>query len=1099
MKGIVLDTNNHVDRDRMYCSERLAEEFVELHLPFDYPRPAVSSFIRETYRFTIDRNLNESIKTLSQFEQISPQSLLMTIFKILMLRYSSETDICIGLCTSNNNQKVVRTQLEENMTFREALQVVKEVSKEALDHQSPPFYELIAELSDKHIDEKNALFNVLLDFQSEDDQLPFVDLSLRINEVDHQLKCMLVYDKDLFEKETMVRLEGHFNKLLEGIIENPEVFISQIPMLTAREEHQLLVEWNQETTDYPRDASVDQLFEEQVKLYPDNVAIIYGGEEVTYHELNERANNIASYLRELNLSNEQLVAVCLNRSPDMIASFLGVLKAGGAYVPIDLTYPEERIAYMLEDSGVSFVITNNNIVNGLPPLTADVICLDLEETSISNQSKVSLDYGESENLAYVIYTSGSTGNPKGVMVEHRGIVRLVGNTKYANTGIKETFINLTAVSFDVSVFEIYGALLNGGKLVILDSDKPSFEEIARGIRENQVTSLCVIPGMLNLLLEDHSHAMGSLRQILSAGEALPVWLAHKCMDKLANCELINAYGPSENSVYSTSYHVKEVQPHSTSIPIGYPISDDCVYILDKHLQPVPIGIIGELYLSGEGIARGYLNKPQLTNEVFISSAFNGNSSGSLYKTGDLAYFKSDGKVEFIGRIDNQVKIRGTRIELGEIETIIGLFPGIRQVVVGTTKDKNNENELVGYIVMNKAEVFDQRSLRSYVREKVPEHMIPTYFVEMQEIPVTPVGKTDRKNLPTPTVEVSGDQMILPRNQIEKRLVQLWEDILDIHPIGVKDNYFELGGNSLLAMQMFAKIDEILGSRLPVSIIFEEDTIEKLARKIEMSSQNVGKPDSLVPIQKVGMKPPLFCVHGGGGEVLVYKELANKLGKEQPLYGLRFINVDDHENISVESLAEDYIQEIKNEQPSGPYYLFGYCFGGAIAYEMAQQLIREGEEIASLTILNFANPKRKTVEVRNEVNYKRVIKSNLQLLFKMPLKQRLSFFSRKVTNAIKLVKSSPETAPPIDELTKIRIILGKAIKIYKPKPYPNEILLIRANEYKNFGKNLGWETTKDGYIREYSILAEHEMLLKEPHVGKVVTYLTEYLSEEEMIP
>ena len=532
------------------------------------------------------------------------------------------------------------------MSFLSVLQEVKEVVLDAYKHQSVPYSKIVSEINRIKNDDRASLYQVkmslnniemtnyemaeleinkAIDLEKSSDH---VDLNFHFTEVNGDLKCSIIYNKNLFREETIIRIKEHFNILIEGAISQPKTQISLLQLISDVEKHQLLDEWNKGSVNYP-DLNIPQLFEEQVKLNPNSVALIFENIEITYRELDIRSSKIANYLRNKGINHEQLVAVCLNRSPDMIASFLGVLKAGGAYVPIDPTYPQDRIAYMLEDSGVSIVITTEKMAKQLPSIEATMVCLDKEEEALFTQNEICVNSSSPKSLAYVMYTSGSTGKPKGVAIEQCGIVRLIKNIDYANIGPEETFINLTPVAFDVSVFEIYGSLLNGGKLVLMNSHKPPFDEIARTIRQNRVTSLCVTPDRLNLLIEDYSDELVSLRQILAAGEALPVWLAQKCISKLKDCHLINAYGPTENSVYTTSYHVKEVLPSFSSIPIGRPISDDRVYILDKYMQPVPIGVIGELYLSGVGIAREYFKKPELTSEKFPSNPFSDDAGSKI--------------------------------------------------------------------------------------------------------------------------------------------------------------------------------------------------------------------------------------------------------------------------------------------------------------------------------------------------------------------------------------------------------------------------------------------------------------------------------------
>ena len=1086
----------HFTSDLEIWKSKLDGEIPVLNLPIDFPRSYTSVFNPGSYTFTIPTSIYQGIKMLSQNENVAPFEVIMTIFMILMYRYGNEEDIIVGANVKAENTLVLRTQLNEEWSFLETLLLVKEVFQEAINHKNIPFDELVSKIPHHNNNNRSPFFQVMVNMKYMEEITngekngiestnQIVDLNLNVTEVDDELKCSLVYDKDLFEDETIIRMSGHFHCLLKGAIDNPSTNISLLPILSSSERHKILYQWNSTQVEYPHDSTINELFEEQVRLNPDSVAIIFEDEKVTYRELNVKANKIANYLIELNIEAEQLVAICLDRSPNMIASFLGVLKTGGAYVPIDLSYPKERIAYMLEDSNASFVITTEAILTQLPTINSRKICLDKEIKAIEGQSDECTHRSNADSLAYVMYTSGSTGKPKGVEIIHRGIVRLVkNNSSYANLGPEEIILNRASVAFDVSVFEIYGSLLNGGKLVIMKSHKPSFEEFALTIHKNQVTILRVPPDLLNMFLEDYSDYLGSLRQVFCGGEVLPVWLARKFLSKLKNCKLINSYGPTENTVNTTCCSVKEIAPNATSIPIGRPISNDCVYILDKHFQPVPIGVVGELYISGEGIARGYLNKYELTNERFPYNPFSEKPGRKLYKSGDLVRYLSDGNIEFIGRTDDQVKIRGVRIELGEVEATIGMLPDVRQVVVNVIKGKSGSNELVAYVVPIKGVRFEPNKLRNQARTKLPDHMIPTFFVELQEIPVTPVGKIDRKRLPDPTLTTTKKEISSPRNEVEIKMVKLWESLLNTQPIGIRDNFFELGGNSLLAMRMFSDIEKTFNKRLPVSIIFQEETIENLARIITSKDQLADLSSSLVPIQPHGSQPPIFCIHGGGGgEVLMYGELAGAFGNEQPVFGLRYTDSGDPSQVTVSYMAEKYIKEIKSVQPVGPYSLLGFCYGGAIAYEMATKLLNGGEEVSLLTILNFSNPAQQSVEI-----YKKRIFDNLKLLFKQPLKQQLSFFVQKSKNAFKLYKSMSDTS-------EVRYIIWKAISEYKPNPYPGKIILIRANKSNDSENYLGWETTADGSITLYNVPAEHATLIKKPNSEIVVNYLKKHMDNK----
>lgn len=1096
--------------DIAFWKRKMGYEPPEQYLPADFSRtsPALAPS-RTTRSYSLPAAIRQSIETYAKQAQVSSFLVLLTVLKMLMHRYNAEDEIRVAALLSGTiselapmaNPVIVQSFWTGEKSLDKAVREVQEAFAEAREHQSIPLDELASLLGLSQSAGSVPMFRVMLDMSSYGENLTegnllakrddgwhgdaLADLTFRIVESEEEMTLAITYATDLFREETINRVAGHYFKLLEGALADPAARLFTLPILTDAERKQLLVDWNTAKPAYPRDASMVDLFEEQVKLGPDQIALLFEDQGISYQQLDRRANEIAHRLRSQGIAPEQLVAVCLDRSPDMIASYLGVLKAGGAYVPIDLTYPSERIAYMLEDSAASFVITTERIFADLPRLNATMVFLDQDSLEAKSKADSFPRSSSAAHLAYVMYTSGSTGKPKGVMIDHRGIVRLVKNIDYASVGPDETYMNLGAVAFDVSAFEIYGALLNGGRLVILSTNKPSFGEIAQTIQRYRVTSLNVTPDRLNVLLEDYSEALVGLRQVMPGGEALPVWLARKCLMKLPNCRLINLYGPTENAVNTTSYHVKEIAQNETTIPIGRPIATDRLYILDSQLQPVPIGVIGDLYMAGDGVARGYLNRPELTEERFPLDPFSPKAGERMYKSGDLARYRADGHVDFIGRADDQVKIRGCRIELGEIDSVVGLFPGVRQSVAGVTKGKDGTTGLVSYVVMNAGASFEQQAIRAFVRDKLPEYMIPTFFVELQEVPVTPVGKIDRKRLPVPTVASNEAHFTAPRNQIEDTLVQIWEQLLDVKPISVTDNFFHLGGNSLLAMRMFSYMEKTFQKRLAVSSVFQEDTIEKLAKLLASDEDHAELSKSLVPISPVGTKPPYFCIHGGGGEVLIYGELARCLGQDQPLYGLRY--VAGAPEVSVESIARKYIHELREVQPKGPYHLIGFCLGGAIAYEMAQQLLQAGEEIELLAILNYASPALPPLTMQDKII------NSFKLLFRLPSELRKPFVMQKLRFVGKVLKKSVDESSPEDDNVQE---LVSATRSYRPKPYPGKLLLIRAVTNLNPAERLGWQTSPTGLIEEHCMEADHAMILKEPQVGVLRGHLRTHLQRKE---
>ncbi|NEP03802.1 MAG: amino acid adenylation domain-containing protein [Okeania sp. SIO4D6] len=803
------------------------------------------------------------------------------------------------------------------------------------------------------------------------------DLTFNLEERPEGMIGAIEYNTDLFDAATIERVIGHLMTLLEGIVAHPETSIAQLPLLTEAERHQLLIEWNDTTVDYPKDKCIHQLFEEQVEKTPDAVAVVFEEEELTYQELNFRANQLAHYLQTLGVRPEVLVGICVERSLEMIVGLLGILKAGGAYVPIDPNYPAERIAYMLEDSAVPVLLTSKSVQLGLPEHSAQVVCLDSNWDTIVSYSIKNIDSGVTpENLAYVIYTSGSTGKPKGTMIIHTGVVNYLswciqvcqltqGNGVPVNSSI----------GFDLTVSSLFSPLLIGQQVILLP-EQNEIEALSQLLSSQKNLSLVKItPAHLEILntLIPPEKASNQTRALMIGGEALPLKTVSFWLNNAPETKIINEYGPTETVVGCCVYQVKPEESDQEIVPIGRPIANTQLYILDSNNQPVPIAVPGELHIGGAGLARGYLNRRELTQQKFIPNPFSNEPGSRLYKTGDLARYLPDGNIEFIGRIDNQVKIRGFRIELGEIEAVLAQHSLVREVVVIAREDIPGDKRLVAYLTTNdpKTTIND---LRSFLKTKLPEYMIPAAFVFLESMPLTPNGKVNRRALPIPDPSslLRESSFVAPRDSVELQLAQIWSDILGVSPIGVQDNFFELGGHSLLAVRLMAEIEKRFGKNLSLAALFQGATVERLAilvcqsgdaetPRIEIPpkislTQNTDTESwsPLVAIQPEGNHPPFFCMPGAGGNAVYFHQLARHLGNDQPFYALQPPSLDGVSEPfgSVEEVAAYYLQAIQSLQPSGPYFLGGHSFGVLVAFEMAGQLLQKGETVALLALLDL---------------------------------------------------------------------------------------------------------------------------------------------------
>ena len=1108
-----------LDQHLAYWKNHFPVEPSILELPLDHPRPVVQGHAGSAYKFILPADITSSIKSLCRAERITLFMYLTTVLKIVLYRYTSQADITVGCLVAGRshpgteqliglfvNTLPIKTNMENTLSFRALLTRVREVVLEAFNHQEMPYAKLVAALSPVRRLNTNPIFQVMLNMHNMprtiadvpgvmieeldyDYKTALIDLCLKVSENNGTIACSLIYDKTLFEAGTIERLAGHFQMVVQGSIATPGKEIARLPLLTEQERVSLLEGAHSSIPARDHGRCIQHYFEEQAVLDPAKVALVQNnGQEMTYGELNRRANQLAHYLRERGVRAEVIVAVCLEGSFELIITFLAILKAGGAYLPLDLAYPAERLSHMLQDSQAAYAIVTKATTNLVPFHGAVTVCLESEAAAINAQPEHDLvSPAGPDSLAYVMYTSGSTGKPKGVAVLHKGIIRLVKNIDYAQLGPQEVFLQLTTTAFDVSAFEIYGSLLNGGKLVLMDTDKPSMMQIGKTIQQYNVTSICSTPEILQVLLDECPEELLGLRQIIAAGDVLPVALAIRIAARLPECRLINAYGPTENSVYTTAYTVANVSPEDRSIPIGRPIANDRVYILDKYLQLLPVGIVGDLYASGDGIARGYLYNPELTTEKFVPDPFSTQDSARLYKTGDLARYLPDGNIEFIGRADKQVKVRGCRIELGEIETVISQHPDIRQCIITATANQEGVKSLIAYVVLREKATLNQSELRSLVRLKLPDYMVPSSFIAIAQVPLTPVGKIDHQALlEHQIVAETGDAQVAPRNATEQKLAELWEKLLNLPKVGVTDNFFDLGGHSLLAMRMFADIERTFNNRLSVSILFQEDTIERLAKVIDGKAAS-SVTSSLVPIQTAGTKPPLFCVHPIDGEVIVYRNLALHLGESQPVYGLKLGTFESAEEISIEALATKYVREIRRCQPKGPYYLLGYSLGGIVAYEMAQQLNNEGQEVALLGLIDTKNPQYYTGKESLLERWA----SQLQKFRAVPFKQSINYLMIRIKKEYKRIRKRLTTD------AHQRKMLLKRQHAYIPLPYSGRITVLRASKSRrNQGQDpeLGWGLIATGGVTVIDIPGDHASILAQQNAAQLAKCLAEALDE-----
>ncbi len=848
-----------------------------LEIPTDYPRPPIQTFKGNNCTFKLSPELSQNLKNISQTSAATLNMTLLTAFNILLYRYSRQEDIVIGIPSGNRqfpeiepligcfiNTLPIRTQFKENISFKALLNQVKQIVLEAYEHQDLPLEKVVEAVNPERNMSYSPLFQVMFswedmlhidNFSMADLKLTPVtmnaliaqfDLTLAMQETAAGLVGSFDYNCALFNQDTIERVITHFQTLLEAIAINPDQSIELLPILPASEQN-LLAQWNQINIAENPKVCIHELFENQVLKTPNAIAIEWGQEKITYQDLNNRANQLAHYLQFKGVQPGFLVGICLEYSVSIIISLLAILKAGAAYIVLAPNYPQERLKYILNDAQISLLITQNTLVNLFNNYQTEKVCLDAESNFIANQNLNNLVNNiHPQHLAYIIYTSGSTGTPKGVMIEHQSLVNhSLGIIKAYDLTNCDRILQFAAFTFDVAAEEIYPTFLTGATLVMRPASLfPSLTDFTLFIQQNCLTVINLPATYWHEWVLDLSQTAITLPETLrlvitGSEEVLPERLI-LWQKIVSNCQReditwLNAYGPTEATITTTVFNPNLTQKLDQihSISIGKPITNTQVYICDRHLQQLPIGIPGELLIGGLGLAKGYLNRDDLTREKFITHAFNSSDNQRLYKTGDLARYLPDGNIEFLGRIDNQVKIRGFRIEIGEIEAVLAESPNVRATAVIVREDQTQNKQLVAYVVP-KTQSIDPAKLRSFLKQKLPDYMIPAFFVELQELPLMSSGKIDRNALPAPTESLDQKTIIAPRTPTEKIVAEIWQDVLGLKQISIFDNFFDLGGHSLKAAQVISRLREQLAINIPLNYLFSEPTVAGLSSNLELN-------------------------------------------------------------------------------------------------------------------------------------------------------------------------------------------------------------------------------------------------------------------------
>ena len=1122
LSGAVLD--QQID----YWRKHLSGAPPSLELPTDRPRPAVQSFNGARESFNLSRNLSVQLAELSRREDATLFMTLLAAFEVLLYRHTGQSDIVVGTPVANRNRKelegligcfvntlALRTDLSGDPTFRELLARVRETSLGAFANQDLPFEMLVEELRPVRDSSRNPIFQVIFVLQNmpeaDSHQSDLIikpvdvktgraqfDLAFDVTEFEGQIHASLVYNTDLFDAPPMQLMAEHFKVLLAGLIVGVDGPISALPLLTEAESRRLLVDWNDTHAEMGEEVRVHRLFETQVERTPEAIALVFEGRRVSYEELNRRANRLAHYLIELGVGPESLVGLMMERSIEMIVGLLGILKAGGAYVPLDPASPVARLAQVLDDARISVLLTDGPSSAGLPSSYQGwLICLDVDEDSLSQQPNRNPPCRTTgDNTAYVIYTSGSTGTPKGVLLPHRGVCNVVAAlVQCFSIDSESCVLQFASLSFDASVEEIFTALTTGARLCLARRETLlSSSDLVELARTEKVTVATMPPSLLAVLSPEQ---FPMLETMCSVGERCPAEVAARWSK---GRRFVNGYGPTETTVIATTY-----ERDGDSVgepPIGRPVSNTQIYLLDHVLNIVPTGVAGELHIGSVGLARGYLGRPDLTAEKFIPNPFSSEPGARLYKTGDVARYLPDGNVSFLGRRDEQLKLRGFRIEPGEIEAMLREHEAVLEVAVLAGEDRRGDMCLVAYVVPKAQMVVTGEELRAFAQQRVPEYMVPSSLVLLDELPLLTNGKLDRVSLAAKSmaqVERVGLR-VGPRDLFEAQLAGIWEELLHVEP-DVRDNFFELGGHSLLVVQLLERVEQVTGKRLNVASLFNAPTIETLAQLLRRQT-NLTPPSPLVAIQPHGALTPCFFVHPAGGSVLPYIALSGALGVERPFYALEGTLGERQ----IELMAARYIDAVRAVRPDGPFLLGGWSTGGVVAFEMARQLQGSGAQVAMVALLDSVAPGATTVIDGTALITGFFLNIGVSIdLLEPPSEQILHAGTEEQLDWVLDQAQSAQLLPPDMSIMHLRHLFDlyqsdiNAVETYRPAASSVSLLLLRAADEGDCeveNPETGWSRLSTERLEVHSVPGDHLTMMRPPHVSTLAEILRKHFTQAD---
>ncbi|MBX7168198.1 MAG: amino acid adenylation domain-containing protein [Pirellulales bacterium] len=1111
--------------------ERLAGAS-ELALPFDHPRAAASSS-SGCLGAELPSELSAALSNLGRRHDATLFMTLLAAWQVLLYRTTAQSDISVGAPVAGRarrefenligffaNTVVLRGDLAGSPGFAEFLGRVRATVVAALADGDLPLERVVEALHPHRAGHGQPLFQSLFAFEELPDEtlaagdairarvevdyrwmLP-LPLSLVIERRGRRIQSLILFDRGRFDERTICDLQSAWHELLHSIVANPTCSIDALPMVDTATRAKLLDEWNGAATTLPEGNLID-LIQAQVTRTPRAVAAVHRGSKLSYTELDQRSAAVARYLASRGVGRGDLVGLYCQRSLDMIVALLGVLKSGAAYVPLDPMYPRERLESMLSDAEVALVLTHERLLGTLPAGDYETVCVDRDWSQIALATTEPATQAAPDDLAYVIYTSGSTGRPKGVEVTQRGVINMLcSSAHYPGFEADDVLLAVTTLSFDIAVVELFLPLVVGSRVVIADSEVAlDPQRLIATLEDNDVTLLQCTPVTWRMLV-DHGWQPRPGFRAYCGGEALDPNLAAKLLD--LGVELWNLYGPTETSVWSTS---ERITPETEVICVGHPLDNTRLYVLDAARQLVPPGVVGELYIGGVGVARGYRGRPELNAERFLADPFQparDDRPARMYRTGDLVRWRNNGALECLGRVDHQVKLRGFRIELGEIEAVLREHPEIRDVVVVAREIGTGDKRLVAYYAAAQRRAAPVGELRGLLERRLPAYMVPGAFVELPQLPRTPNGKLDRAALPDPAeLEMPADRAVVaPRNETERRLRDIWARLLGYGNFGVEDSFFEIGGHSLLAVQMVAQIEREFGRWLPVATLFSRPTIAELAELLRRPA-TADAVSPLVPIQRRGAQRPLFCVHPAGGTVFCYLTLAPHLGADQPIYGLQARGLDGEAEPhgTVEEMAAAYLQLVRRQQPQGPYRLAGWSFGGVVAVEMAQQLRALGENVEMLVVFDtvMMPPEHPTTENDILQTLVEMLHGEEQLtveqLRALSHDEQLDYFRSRAERA-RLVTSDWNEQRFSLAFQVFQANL-QALFRYRPRPYDGAVTVVRATQKISPAFNspsLGWSHWVRGALRLYDVDCEHLQMFRDPCARQIGQFVASLLAD-----